>query len=89
MKDIVENVAGWENRWKWSPTPGDGGGGRVPIEPDSRDLQNTVDSMRGQLRAMQRAGQAQHRQGVQGPNLKGTLPRSSWAPGPSVSPGVR
>ena len=69
IKEIVENVAGWENRWKWSPTPGDGAGVRVPIEPDSRDLQNTVDSMRGQLRAMQRAGQAQHRQGVQGPNF--------------------
>ena len=64
MKDIVENVAGWENRWKWSPGPGDGPRGAV--EPDSRDLENTVASMRGQVRAMQRQAQAQHRQGFQG-----------------------
>ena len=65
MKEIVENVAAWENRWKWSPMPGDGTGVRVPVEPDSRDLQNTVSSMRGQLKAMQKAqggfGQRQQR----------------------------
>lgn len=68
-REVVENVAGWENRWKWSPAPSDGAGARVPIEPDSRDLQNTVESMRGQVRAMQRQAQAQHRQGFQGPNF--------------------
>ena len=68
-KDIVENVAGWENRWKWSPTPGGVVGVRVPLEPDNRDLVNTVQSMKGQVRAMQRAqNYAGNRAGVQGPN---------------------
>ena len=68
-KDVIGNIGGWENRWKWSPSSGSngstGGGQMVAREPDNLNLRNQLHAMQGQctmyqkqVAAMQRAAAA-------------------------------
>ena len=62
--DVVGNIAGWENRWKWAPAASSGT--RAAIEPDNHELQNQVKAMQGQVKAMQRAAHQQSNKGNSG-----------------------
>jgi len=55
--EIVGNLGAWENRWKWTPptTNESSGASLSSAQPDNRNLQLQLDSVKAQLKKHQQA----------------------------------
>ena len=71
--EIVGNLGAWENRWKWTPPTVNEpiGSSSSASQPDNRNLQQQLDSVKGQLKEHQQAAdRATSLQNMHGPAKK-------------------